>query len=53
MWQDILNPCIEKFMQTQSYYDICLKHGQEASCFPNSHFNGTSSVAFSSPCPSL
>jgi hypothetical protein len=23
---DILNPCIEKFMKTKEYYQICQKH---------------------------
>jgi len=39
----ILNPCIQKFMKTRSYYEVCLKHGQEDSCYENEFFNGTSS----------
>lgn len=35
---EIVNPCIEKFRKTKSYYDICKKHNVVGSCFPNSHF---------------
>merc|ERR1712232_907387 len=35
---DIVNPCIQKFLKTNSYYEICQKHGLVGSCFPNSHF---------------
>ena len=24
---DILNPCIDAFMETEAYYDACVKHG--------------------------
>lgn len=34
----VLNPCLEKLMQTQTYYDICQKHGLTSSCYPNSYF---------------
>ncbi|CAK8985284.1 Hypothetical protein (Fragment) [Durusdinium trenchii] len=35
---EILNPCLDKFLATKSYYDICKKHGVPEQCFPNSHF---------------
>jgi len=35
---DILNPCLQKYMETASYYDVCKKHDFEASCYPNAHF---------------
>jgi len=34
----IVNPCIEAFKKTKSYYDICQKHDLAGSCFPNSYF---------------
>lgn len=35
---DILNPCIKKFMETKEYYDVCKKHKFDVYCYPNSHF---------------
>lgn len=35
---EIVNPCIDKFLQTKEYYDICTKHGLEDSCYKNSFF---------------
>lgn len=35
---EILNPCIQKFMQTQAYYDVCAKHGFTKYCYPNEFF---------------
>jgi len=35
---DMINPCIQKFMQTKEYYDVCVKHGMDASCYKNSFF---------------
>lgn len=34
----VLNPCIEKFIKTKEYYDICVKHNMVSSCFKNAHF---------------
>jgi len=35
----ILNPCIQKFMETRAYYEVCANHSSLlSSCFPNSHF---------------
>merc|ERR1719433_23152 len=34
----IIDPCLEKLMTTQTYYDICEKHGFTSSCYPNSYF---------------
>lgn len=34
----ILNPCIQKFMETKEYYDVCKKHSFDAYCYKNSHF---------------
>jgi len=36
--KDILNPCIDRFLQTRMYYDICVNHSLTADCFTNSHF---------------
>ena len=35
---NIVNPCLEKFMATKEYYDVCKKHGFESSCYPNEFF---------------
>jgi len=45
---DIVNPCIQSFMETKDYYDLCTKHGMTSSCYTNSHFPSSSS---SSPKP--
>jgi len=42
---DILNPCIEKFMQTKKYYDTCEKHSFTSSCYKNAHFPAATSTA--------
>jgi len=34
----VLNPCIQKFLQTKKYYDICVKHNVVHDCFRNSYF---------------
>lgn len=34
----ILNPCIEAFMQTRAYYEVCHNHSLTSSCFRNAHF---------------
>merc|ERR1712187_125661 len=35
---EIVNPCIQKFRETESYYKICEKYGVVGSCFPNTYF---------------
>jgi hypothetical protein len=35
----VLNPCIQKFMKTKEYYDVCVKHEMEASCYRNEFFS--------------
>ena len=35
---DILNPCIQKYMETEAYHEVCKKHGFLSSCYPNSFF---------------
>jgi len=42
---DILNPCLQAYMETESYHTICAKHGFLSSCYPNSFFT----VADSTP----
>lgn len=39
--KEIVDPCIEKFMQTKEYYELCQKHGLTGSCYANSFFPGT------------
>jgi len=33
-----LNPCLQKFMETKDYYDICVKYDFVDSCYRNSFF---------------
>ena len=41
---EVLNPCLQVFMKTRGYYDVCAKYGQEKACYPNAFFaNYTSS----------
>jgi hypothetical protein len=35
---DLLNPCIQKFLQTKWYYSLCCKHGFQATCYKNQSF---------------
>uniref|UniRef100_A0A7S1PP33 Uncharacterized protein n=1 Tax=Alexandrium catenella TaxID=2925 RepID=A0A7S1PP33_ALECA len=37
---DVLNPCIQKHMATESYYNVCAKHGLENDCYANQYFPG-------------
>mmetsp|Transcript_7069 Transcript_7069/g.11524 ORF Transcript_7069/g.11524 Transcript_7069/m.11524 type:complete len:421 (+) Transcript_7069:58-1320(+) len=41
--KEILDPCIEKFLETKDYYDICVKHGFVESCFKNDFFPSSGS----------
>ncbi|CAL1130770.1 unnamed protein product [Cladocopium goreaui] len=41
--KEILDPCIERFLETKDYYDICVKHGFVNSCFPNEFFPSSGS----------
>merc|ERR1719195_1740794 len=34
----IINPCLQKLMQTKNYYEICQKHGLTQYCYPNYYF---------------
>jgi len=33
-----VNPCLQRFMETKEYYDVCQKHGLTAQCYPNQYF---------------
>ena len=35
---EILNPCLDAFMETEEYYEICKDYGFEADCYPNEFF---------------
>ena len=35
---ELLNPCIDEFLETEAFYDICLKHGLEGTCKHNQFF---------------
>lgn len=47
--KEIVDPCIEKFMQTEEYYNICKKHKLEASCYENSFFPTAATTAAVDP----
>mmetsp|Transcript_32101 Transcript_32101/g.61786 ORF Transcript_32101/g.61786 Transcript_32101/m.61786 type:complete len:319 (+) Transcript_32101:1019-1975(+) len=34
----IINPCMERFMETKEYYEVCAKHGLAHDCYPNTYF---------------
>jgi len=36
--KDILDPCIERFLGTRMYYEICTNHSLTNDCFRNAHF---------------
>ena len=36
---DTLNPCIEAFIKTKSYKDLCTKYDMEGACFQNEFFD--------------
>merc|ERR1712241_1384736 len=38
---ETLNPCIEAFINTESYKDLCVEYGLEDSCFKNEFFDET------------
>eukprot|EP00241_Pyramimonas_parkeae_P005889 CAMPEP_0114243542 /NCGR_PEP_ID=MMETSP0058-20121206/10846_1 /TAXON_ID=36894 /ORGANISM="Pyramimonas parkeae, CCMP726" /LENGTH=396 /DNA_ID=CAMNT_0001356391 /DNA_START=69 /DNA_END=1259 /DNA_ORIENTATION=- len=35
---EIVNPCLDRFVETKEYYEMCVKHGLDYECFPNSYF---------------
>jgi len=35
---NIINPCMDRFMQTEEYYKVCSKHGLTQVCYPNAFF---------------
>mmetsp|Transcript_43761 Transcript_43761/g.47451 ORF Transcript_43761/g.47451 Transcript_43761/m.47451 type:complete len:379 (-) Transcript_43761:164-1300(-) len=37
--KDTLDPCINAFIQTEDYKDLCMKWGLESSCFQNEFFD--------------
>ena len=37
----ILNPCLQRFMQTEAYYTACVQHKFTKSCFKNKFFPST------------
>ncbi|KAJ1444601.1 hypothetical protein M885DRAFT_594199 [Pelagophyceae sp. CCMP2097] len=34
----IINPCLDKYIYTEAYFDVCEKHGLTASCYRNDFF---------------
>lgn len=34
----VINPCLKEYLQTEDYYDVCVKHHVKDSCYPNSFF---------------
>merc|ERR1712039_71854 len=39
-----LNPCLQKFMETKDYYDICAKYDIVDSCYRNSFFPSADNI---------
>ena len=39
---DIINPCLQKFMDTKEYYDVCKKHDLVEACYKNKNFPDSS-----------
>jgi len=35
---DIVNPHIQKFMETEAYYDLCVKYDMVPTCYENEFF---------------
>ena len=35
---ELINSCLQRFMDTKDYYDLCVKYDFVSTCFPNSHF---------------
>jgi len=35
---EIINPCMERYMRTNEYYEVCAKYGLAGDCYPNSYF---------------
>jgi hypothetical protein len=46
---DILDPCIQAFLETKSYYELCEEYDLTNDCFPNSFFPDSGNVADSAP----
>lgn len=42
---ELVNPCIQKFLKTPEYKEICEKHGLVDICYPNEHFEAREDVA--------
>jgi len=40
-----LNPCLQEFMDTRDYYDICVKYDLVDNCYPNSFFPSAGEIA--------
>jgi ABC-type amino acid transport substrate-binding protein len=41
---ELLNPCLQKFMESQAYYDVCVKYDFVDSCYANSFFPGADEI---------
>lgn len=41
---EALNPCLWEFMETEAYYDACVKSDFVDSCYPNSYFPSSGDV---------
>eukprot|EP00241_Pyramimonas_parkeae_P005320 CAMPEP_0114250272 /NCGR_PEP_ID=MMETSP0058-20121206/14607_1 /TAXON_ID=36894 /ORGANISM="Pyramimonas parkeae, CCMP726" /LENGTH=372 /DNA_ID=CAMNT_0001363913 /DNA_START=232 /DNA_END=1350 /DNA_ORIENTATION=- len=35
---EMINPCMDRYMHTKEYYEVCAKHGLAAECYPNAFF---------------
>ena len=41
---DTVNPCIDAFLKTESYKELCDEYGLQNDCFPNEFFDETSEI---------
>ena len=47
--KQILDPCITKFKDTKSYYDICRDNGLDHSCYKNAFFPAQEEASYATP----
>jgi len=38
---ELLNPCIQSFLKTKEYYDLCIKYDMVETCYRNEFFSST------------
>lgn len=46
---ELVNPCIQKFLKTREYYDLCEKYHETKFCYRNEHFPAEDASAEEEP----